>query len=61
MMERYGLRYKDAAHRLFLSEVGRIQALDDAMKSAGDAVNALQLDMVKTLTPQNTAGDSNPR
>jgi hypothetical protein len=56
LMDRYGLRYKDAAHRLFLSEIGRIQALDDAMTSAGDAVEALQSDMIKTLHPHDTAG-----
>ena len=58
LMDRYGLRYKDAAHRLFLSELARIQALDDAMMSAGEAVDAIQEDMIKTLHSPTTARDN---
>jgi hypothetical protein len=57
-MDRYGLRYKDAAHRLFFTELAKIQALDDAMRAAADAVDAIQLDMIKVLHPQNTPGGS---
>lgn len=58
-MNRYGLRYKDAAHRLFLSETARIQAFDDAMMSSADAVHALQADMLKALHPSRPVGESN--
>jgi hypothetical protein len=53
LMDRYGLRYKDAAHRLYLSEIARIQALDDARRSAGDAVDGIQKDMIKAIQPHN--------
>jgi hypothetical protein len=50
-MDRYGLRYKDAAQRLFMTELARIQALDDAMKSAADTVDTIQADMIKVIHP----------
>jgi len=53
-MARSGLRYKDAAHHLFFSELARIQALDDAMKLAADAVEGIQVDMIKFLHPHHT-------
>jgi hypothetical protein len=56
-MDRYGLRYKDSAHRLFLSEVAKIQALDDAVKSAADAIDAIQADMIKSLHPHHPGRD----
>lgn len=37
-----------------LAEVSKIQALDDAMHAAGDVVNTIKQDMIKSLTKNTT-------
>jgi predicted PhzF superfamily epimerase YddE/YHI9 len=45
LQERYGIQYKDAAHRLYLAEIAKLQALDDARLSFEKLIEIMEKDI----------------
>lgn len=56
MMDRYGLTYKDAAHRLYLAEVEKVKALADSAKILTTTITRIEGDMSQSVQiPQDVA------
>jgi predicted PhzF superfamily epimerase YddE/YHI9 len=45
LQEQYGIQYKDAAHRLYLAEIAKLQALDDARSSFQKLIEIVEKDI----------------
>jgi hypothetical protein len=45
LQEQYGIQYKDGAHRLYLAEIAKLQALDDARSSFQKLIEIVEKDI----------------
>jgi hypothetical protein len=54
---KYGLSYKDAAHRLYYSEVKKLQVEDNAYKSMNEMLDYIDSSIVQDLQQKLNAID----